>query len=88
MIKFLSKDIFIAKRVDYIEHLWLETPINGELCSALLKEISRTDQVEKNARWRQLKMDKMTIVGSDDDDCEVVRRLLKILNFFSFFLAF
>ncbi|KAL3997730.1 hypothetical protein ACH3XW_12120 [Acanthocheilonema viteae] len=69
----------IAKRVDYIEHLWLETPINGELCSALLKAVSRTDLVE-NGRWRQLKMDKMTIVGSDDDDCEVIS---KVVNHFS-----
>ncbi|VDN95735.1 unnamed protein product [Brugia pahangi] len=69
----------IAKRVDYIEHLWLETPINGELCDALLKEISRTDLIE-NSRWRQLKMDKMTIVGSDNDDCEVIS---KIVNHFS-----
>ncbi|VDK75435.1 unnamed protein product [Litomosoides sigmodontis] len=69
----------IAKRVDYIEHLWLETPINGELCSAFLKEVSRTDSVG-NGRWRQLKMDKMTIVGSDDDDCEVIS---KVVNHFS-----
>uniref|UniRef100_A0A0R3RL43 F-box domain-containing protein n=1 Tax=Elaeophora elaphi TaxID=1147741 RepID=A0A0R3RL43_9BILA len=66
----------IAKRVDYIEHLWLETPINGELCGALLKEVSRTNSVE-NGRWRQLKMDKMTIVGSDDDDCEVIAKVVK-----------
>uniref|UniRef100_A0A2K6VK68 F-box domain-containing protein n=1 Tax=Onchocerca volvulus TaxID=6282 RepID=A0A2K6VK68_ONCVO len=69
----------IAKRVDYIEHLWLETPINGELCSALLKGLSRADSLE-NARWRQLKMDKMTIVGSDDDDCDVIS---KVVNHFS-----
>ncbi|KAM3722206.1 Translation machinery-associated protein [Dirofilaria immitis] len=69
----------IAKRVDYIEHLWLETPINGELCSALLKGVSRTD-LDENTRWRQLKMDKMTIVGSDDDDCEVIS---KVVNHFS-----
>uniref|UniRef100_A0A0R3QHZ7 F-box/LRR-repeat protein n=1 Tax=Brugia timori TaxID=42155 RepID=A0A0R3QHZ7_9BILA len=44
-----------------------------------LKEISRTDLIE-NSRWRQLKMDKMTIVGSDNDDCEVIS---KIVNHFS-----
>ncbi|EFO25846.2 hypothetical protein LOAG_02637 [Loa loa] len=71
----IEVEIFVAKRVDYIEHLWLETPINGELCDALLKEVSRTNLVE-NARWRKLKMDKMTIVGSDDDDCEVISKIM------------
>uniref|UniRef100_A0A915PGJ4 F-box domain-containing protein n=1 Tax=Setaria digitata TaxID=48799 RepID=A0A915PGJ4_9BILA len=69
----------IAKRVDCIEHLWLETAINGELCSALLKSVSQTDLVE-SSRWRPLRLDRMTIVGSDDDDCEVISEVVRYFS--------
>uniref|UniRef100_A0A1I8EDA6 F-box domain-containing protein n=1 Tax=Wuchereria bancrofti TaxID=6293 RepID=A0A1I8EDA6_WUCBA len=72
----VTNDVIIIK--DWQAELLIqriETPINGELCDALLKEISRTDLIE-NSRWRQLKMDKMTIVGSDNDDCEVISKIV------------
>ncbi|MFH4983356.1 hypothetical protein AB6A40_010065 [Gnathostoma spinigerum] len=53
----------IAAHVDHIEHLWLETNINGLLCSALMNQLTKCDNEMKSQRPRRLTMKKLTIVG-------------------------
>ncbi|VDK28636.1 unnamed protein product, partial [Gongylonema pulchrum] len=64
-----------ATRVDRIEHLWLETAINGELCNSLLTGMASSNS-ERQCRWRPLKMTKLTIVGGDDHDCEMIAKVV------------
>ncbi|VDN03117.1 unnamed protein product [Thelazia callipaeda] len=67
--------IFAVTRVDIIEHLYLDTPINDELCEAVMRNIAKRNS-GTSTRWRPLKMKKMTVFGNDEDEFSHVAQVV------------
>ncbi|VDM41664.1 unnamed protein product [Toxocara canis] len=64
-----------ARRVDHVEHLWLETSINGLLCAAFLKELQETNTDSKPYQ-RKITLNKLTVVGNKKSDLEQVSKMI------------
>uniref|UniRef100_A0A915BS63 F-box domain-containing protein n=1 Tax=Parascaris univalens TaxID=6257 RepID=A0A915BS63_PARUN len=64
-----------ASRVDHVEHLWLETSINGLLCAAFLKQLQEANTNAKPYR-RKITLKKLTIVGNKKSDIEQVSKMI------------
>ncbi|VDK42325.1 unnamed protein product [Anisakis simplex] len=65
----------IACRVDHVEHLWLETSINGLLCGAFVKQLEQVNIDAKPYR-RRVTLNKLTIVGNKKSDIEQVSKMI------------
>lgn len=57
--------------MDHVEHLWLETSINGLLCAAFLKQLQEANTDARPYR-RKITLKKLTIVGNKKSDIEQV----------------